>query len=314
MFLDKQTMLSSTCWHAIDSPSNSEVPIVSDKCHSRAHCRDQQQEKRPDFQESSGRVLQRKSRDESSARESATLTVAAEMVSRANVATQKVAPRMDGQKILDKSCKKVLKAIKYLQYLSIMLFVSDKRKRTLHLFLSACQEAQLPLAWGKPQVIEFLLLLDKLHLSAGVLKSHWMYVKQISTMMNHCISGIEKNLYDVVIACCKPINDNKCPVSRELLAELCAAAPVVFQMYNAKLARAMFICAFAGFMRCCEFTESSGNRPNHNLLDHSVNITQDHLGISFWSDKCSYNDLLVKHRLVSWEFLQQELLKWWSIT
>ena len=161
----------------------------------------------------------------------------------------------------------------------------------------------MPLVWGKPQVIELLLLLDKLHLSAGVLKSHWTYIKQISTTMNHCILGIEKNLYDVVIARCKPINDNKCPVSRELLAELCAAAPVVFQMYNAKLARAMFICAFAGFMRCCEFTESSGNRPNHNLLDHSVNVTQDHLGISFWSDKCSYNDLLVKHRLVSWEFL-----------
>ena len=126
MFLDKQATLSSICWHAIDSPSNSEVPIVSDKRHSRAHCRDQQQEKQPDFQELSGRVLQRKSRDESSARESAKLAVAAEMVSRANVAAQKVAPRTDRQKILDKSCKKVLKAIKYLQYLSVVPFVSDK--------------------------------------------------------------------------------------------------------------------------------------------------------------------------------------------
>ena len=77
----------------------------------------------------------------------------------------------------------------------------------------------------------------------------------------------------------------------------------MLQPYDVKLTRAIFICAFAGFMHCCKYTEVKGDWPNHNLLDHSIICTEDKLGISFWSDKCKYNDPMVKHRMVDWDFL-----------
>ena len=63
------------------------------------------------------------------------------------------------------------------------------------------------------------------------------------------------------------------------------------------------MCAFTGFMRCYEYMEAPEGRPNHNLLNHSSICTDDKLGISFWSDKCSYSDPTVKHRMVDWGFL-----------
>ena len=90
-------------------------------------------------------------------------------------------------------------------------------------------------------------------------------------------------MYDVVLARCKPITDDKLPILHELLA------PVVLQSYDVKLARAIFLCTFAGFMRCCEYTESRDSKPNQNILKDSIICTEEKLGISFWFDKCSYN-------------------------
>ena len=170
-------------------------------------------------------------------------------------------------------------------------FWSDRKKHILNFFWNACTDAKLPIQWGQQQILETMLLLDKLHFTLGVLKEQWSQIKKISERLNYCLSDIECNLYD-----------DKLPVSRELLAALCNVAPTVLQSYDVKLARAIFICMFAGFMRCWEYTEVKGNWPNHNLLENAIICTDDKLGISFWSDKCSYNDPMVD-AMVDWKFL-----------
>ena len=200
-------------------------------------------------------------------------------------------------------CESVLKSIGYPAHKSTLRLWVPKRKRTIEYFWNACKEAKLPLKWEKRQIVETLILLDKLHFTASTLKDHWWQIRQVSSKVDHQLSDVERNLYDIIIAHCKPVQDNKLPVSRELLNELCRVAPLVLQSYNAKLARATFLCAFAGFMQCCEYTIPQKGRKNHNVVGPAVTCTEQKLGISFWSDKVSYNDPMVKHCMIDWDFL-----------
>ena len=84
---------------------------------------------------------------------------------------------------------------------------------------------------------------------------------------------------DWVTARCKPVQDNKVPVSRRLLKELIHAADQVLERYDATLAKAMFITAWGGFMRISEYTKVRSGSRDHNLATSSINITNDGLGI-----------------------------------
>ena len=231
------------------------------------------------------------------------VTLASDLVTGGNASTaKKLTKKNDNKSHLYKVSKIVLKSICYPAYLMELPFWFDRKKRILNFFWNACTDAKLPIQWGQQQILETLLLLDKLHFTLGVLKEHWLQIKKISERLNYCLSDIECNLYDVVLVRCKSLKGDKLPVSRELLAALCNMAPTVLWSYDVKLARAIFICTFAGFMRCWEYTEAKGNQPNHNLLDHAIICTDDKLGISFWLDKCSYNDQMVDP-MVDWKFL-----------
>ena len=85
--------------------------------------------------------------------------------------------------------------------------------------------------------------------------------------------------------------------------DLCQAADLFFKPYQATLAKCVFLAAWGGFMRTCEFPAPRKGRPDHNVLPESVNVTPDGLGISFWSDKTNTNSGTPKHRLVLWGFL-----------
>ena len=156
--------------------------------------------------------------------------MASDMVSGGNASTsKKLIKKLDTKSHLYKTSETVLKSIRYRAYLMELPFWSDRKKLILNFFWNACTDAKLPLKWRQQQILETLLLLDKLHFTLGVLKKQWLQIKKISQTMDYCLSDIECNLYDVILAHCKPLKDDKLPVSRELLAALCNMAPSVLQ-------------------------------------------------------------------------------------
>ena len=110
-------------------------------------------------------------------------------------------------------------------------------------------------------------------------------------------------LYDLCSALCKPIKDNKFPVNRALLQELCGVAPKLLQSYDALLVRAILLCVWGGFLRCCEYTEVQQSRKNHNMRSTVVNIMPDGVGLTFYTDKISVVNEQPKYQMISWSFL-----------
>ena len=195
--------------------------------------------------------------------------------------------------------------------------MSHAKKKTFHYFRVACELAELPVAWGAQQLEEFFLYLDDLFFARATLMAHWRVVKEVSRNFKVQIPPRLETLFDFVLAGARPVKDNKLPVTKKLLRALCGAATRVLEEYDATIAQAMFLAAWAGFMRCCEMTAPQKGRRDHNIFLESIQITEDGMGITFWSGKSQTMDPTPRHRFTGWGYLpsdaKQVMLKYLAL-
>ena len=120
-------------------------------------------------------------------------------------------------------------------------------------YILACIEFNLPFAMGDDQISAFLDKLDEAFYAASTLEGQWGTLKRVCHAIKFTVVHKHEVHYKAVKADCREVKDNKLPVSRELLIQLCEAALVIFTGYTACLARAIFISAWAFSMRICEY-------------------------------------------------------------
>ena len=200
-------------------------------------------------------------------------------------------------------CRELLWSIHFPQAGVYLASLTYKKKKSIDHFRSACLQEDLPLAWGHLQIQAFLRYVDERFYTAKTLRSHWKFVKDTSAVLKFHLNEDDILLYDLCPASCKPIKDNKFPVNRALLQELYEVAPKLLQSYDALLVRAILLCAWGGFLRCCEYTEVRQSRKNHNMRSTAVNIMPDGVGLTFYTDKISLVNEQPKYRMISWSFL-----------
>ena len=109
--------------------------------------------------------------------------------------------------------------------------------------------------------------------------------------------------FDHVLAECRPIADNKMPVSRKLLVELLSVSEQTFQVYNTALFQAMILTAWGACMRISEYSFTRAHLPNHNVRRGAVLPGKKGLSVEFYLDKVTKLHAAVKHRFISWSFL-----------
>ena len=148
----------------------------------------------------------------------------------------------------------------------------------------AAQVAGIPVIFGDELIEAICNHLDDKYFAHATIKQHWKNLREICKAASHELSVDHCSQLDWVTARCKPVQDNKVPVSQCLLKELIHAADLVFEKYDATLAKVMFIMAWGGFMRISEYTKVRSGVRDHNITASSLNITDDGLGISFMSD------------------------------
>ena len=128
----------------------------------------------------------------------------------------------------------------------IVHFNLAKKLQALVNFNLACHYGHLPLQFGFKQVRAFLEMLEQLNYMAETLKLQWAFFRSVIKLSQFKINERMENGFDFVLANCKPINNDKMPVSKELLKQLLKAADKIFQPYNAVLVKTMFLVAWGG--------------------------------------------------------------------
>ena len=105
----------------------------------------------------------------------------------------------------------------------------------------------------------------------------------------------------------KETKDDKFPVSRLLLLELCDASNVVLTGFNMLLTKTMFLCAWAFSMRISEFSETKmspvGSQKSYNLHAEVITADPDGLSACFELDKMSLYHKSPRHRTIPWHKL-----------
>ena len=132
----------------------------------------------------------------------------------------------------------------------------------------------------------------------------WKTIKDLGKAMLPPISEQQEADFELVREQAKDVKDNKVPVSKKLLRQLCEAADVIFNEYNAALAKVVFLAAWGGYMRVSEYlctTAKDGNK--HNLRADAVISSPARLSFTFRSDKTPKVTDPMKHRFVSWKNL-----------
>ena len=170
-------------------------------------------------------------------------------------------------------------------------------------FRIACDYMGVPVSWGEQQLQAYLIYVNYKYYAAQYLTRQWKTILDLGEFL--CAPVSEKQIadFELVQAQAKEIKDNKVPVSMKLLKELCVAADIVFQPYNAALAKALFLAAWAGYMRISEYSRTSGKHGNrHNLRGFGLLTSPAGLSFNFHSDKTSRSSQN-KHRFVSWRGL-----------
>ena len=195
----------------------------------------------------------------------------------------------------------------------VIPFVADwprAKFRAMENYISACIEFNLPFAMGDDQISAYLDKLDEAFYAASTLEGHWGTLKRVCHAIGFKVVHKHEVHYKAVKADCREVKDNKLPVSRELLIQLCEAALVVFTGYTACLARAIFISAWAFSMRICEYCNVQvWKKPkdkfeeNHNLRYSAIKVTKRGLTARFLSDKTSKAGDPIKRRSVFWKKL-----------
>ena len=108
--------------------------------------------------------------------------------------------------------------------------------------------ACLPYEWETPQKEAVICYLDNLNLTYLSQKRHWMVLEELCDRLNQPMSVHLITLFDWLQARCNVIKDNKLPIPKQLLIDLCQAADVMFEDHDALLIKCMFLAAWGGFM------------------------------------------------------------------
>ena len=102
-------------------------------------------------------------------------------------------------------------------------------------------------------------------------------------------STLNKWLFDQVKAEAKELKNDKLPVSRNLLNQLCNTADTFLTDYNQTSAKAMFLCAGGFDMQISEFNETPASikqkKRSHNTRENCVHILAVGISVAFESDK-----------------------------
>ena len=178
-------------------------------------------------------------------------------------------------------------------------------------FHLGCQYAELPIKWGDKQIKAYLVYVHVKFYTAAYLQRQWSILKKVASILDSPISDENKRDFNTVLSFSKDIKDNKVPVSVELLIQLCTAADKLFTGYTVKLAKAIFITAWAAYLRISEYSRTKeGNQ--HNLHRNAIITSADGLSIKFLTDKTTKESDPIKHRLIRWWVLpwgSEDLMK-----
>ena len=171
-------------------------------------------------------------------------------------------------------------------------------------FHIACEYLHLPAAWGPEQVKAFLIYVNHKYYSAAYLTRMCKTIKDLGKAMLQPISEQQEADFELVREQAREVKDNKVPVSKKLLRQLCEAADVIFTEYNAALAKVVFLAAWGGYMRVSEYSRTTAKDGNkYNIRPDAVISSPAGLSFTFRSDKTSKATDPMKHRFVSWKNL-----------
>ena len=184
---------------------------------------------------------------------------------------------------------------------------SEKMFHAIALFAQACATSGLQSLWGSAQTAAFLDLLHKNYYSVSTLDAYWKAFLKVGKILGKTVSAKEQNDFVLFREEAKELQDNKLPVSSELLQQLLVGTNAILQDYNASLAKALFICAWAFSMRLSEYslTKASGRARSrtHNVHEGAICTSGHGLSIQFTSDKTSHFAWAIKHRTIRWAHL-----------
>ena len=171
--------------------------------------------------------------------------------------------------------------------------------RALVNFNLGCQYANLPIKWGDKQMKAFLVYVHIKFYTTSYLQRQWSILLKMASYLDSPISDSNKRDFSTVLSFAKDIKDNKVLVLVELLIQLCSAADKLFSGYTVKLAKAIFITAWAAYLRISEYSRTKeGNQ--HNLRRNAIITSVDGLSIKFLTDKTTKESDPIKHRLIHW--------------
>ena len=171
-------------------------------------------------------------------------------------------------------------------------------------FKIACQFFSLPVAWGDEQIKVFLIYVNYKFYTSGYLYRQWKTIKELGEMLGCPVTEQHEADFELVQLQAREIKDNKVPVSFNLLNQLCDAAEILFQDYNAILAQALFIAAWGGYMRISEYSRTSAKSGNqHNIRRNALVTSSSGISLTFHSDKTSHANDPMKHRFIPWRRL-----------
>ena len=174
-------------------------------------------------------------------------------------------------------------------------------------YIEACDRENLPLKYGEEQINAFLNYIHEKHYAVTTLSSHFCTIQLIGKELDMKPSTRNLIKYKFVRDHGKKMKDNKLPVSRQLLLQLCRGADNMLVGYTAVLAKTMFLCAWAFSMRISEFSRTKAKtevfKHSHNVTSKAILTSTVGLSACFDSDKTSKFDPTVRHRTVRWHKL-----------
>ena len=186
--------------------------------------------------------------------------------------------------------------------------LNQQNKKSLRYIVQAVQTTNIPITWNDRFFDTLCEHFDILYLAASSLSMHFKMVKKLALAAGGVITPMQGDQIDRIIARGKRMQDDKMPISKPLLEELCAAADKIFERYDALLAKSMFLAAWGAFMRVSEYTTERNTsrkkkrKRDHNVASESVDIEDDGFGITFESDKTSNLFTSPRHRVIQWSF------------
>ena len=171
-------------------------------------------------------------------------------------------------------------------------------------FKLACEMFDLPIAWEEDQVKAFLIFINSKFYSAAYLRRQWNAIQSLGEWLDCPVTEDQQADFELVENQGQELKDNKVPISKKVLKQLCQAADVLFDSYNAALSKSLFVTAYGGYMRVSEYSRTSGKNGNkHNIRSNAVLTSTAGISITFHSDKTSKSSDPMKHRFISWKRL-----------